>query len=218
MMREELRTPKAAGVAGIVFAGLFIGSLLALKPPDGGSEAALAQWYSGDAFSRLILVGLYLIPLAGIAFLWFIGVVRNRLGQREDRFFATVFLGSGLLFVAMLFAAAACATAIAVRIDVLGSVRSLDPTTVQFAHALTYAFLYIYAARAAGVFMITTSTLALRDESVPRWVAFVGYAVAVLLLVSLKYFQLIIMLFPLWVALVSIIMIVRPQREAPNIS
>ena len=50
---------------------------------------------------------LYLVPFAGIAFLWFIGVLRDRLGEREDSFFATVFLGSGLLFVAMLFASAA---------------------------------------------------------------------------------------------------------------
>ena len=49
-------------------------------------------------------MGLYLVPFAGIAFLWFIGVVRDRIGEREDKFFATVFFGSGLLFVAMLFA------------------------------------------------------------------------------------------------------------------
>ena len=52
-------------------------------------------------------IALNLIPFAGIAFLWFIGVLRDRIGQREDRFFAIVFLGSGLLFVAMLFVAAA---------------------------------------------------------------------------------------------------------------
>ena len=46
-------------------------------------------------------------PFAGIAFLWFIGVLRNRVGALEDQFFSTVFLGSGLLFVASLFASAA---------------------------------------------------------------------------------------------------------------
>jgi hypothetical protein len=51
------------------------------------------------------------VPFAGIAFLWFIGVVRDRLGAHEDRFFATVFFGSGILFLAMFFAAAAVAGA-----------------------------------------------------------------------------------------------------------
>jgi hypothetical protein len=37
------------------------------------------------------------VPFAGIAFLWFIGMLRDRLGEFEDRFFATVFFGSGLL-------------------------------------------------------------------------------------------------------------------------
>jgi hypothetical protein len=47
------------------------------------------------------------VPFAGIAFLWFIGVLRDRLGELEDRFFATVFFGSGLLFLGMLFLACA---------------------------------------------------------------------------------------------------------------
>ena len=59
-----------------------------------------------------------LLPFAGIAFLWFIAVVRDRLGELEDRFFATAFLGSGLLFIAMVFNAAAVAGGI---ISVLGS-------------------------------------------------------------------------------------------------
>ena len=57
--------------------------------------------------SNTVALALNLMPFAGIAFLWFIGVLRDRLGEQEDRFFATVFLGSGLLFLAMLFFSAA---------------------------------------------------------------------------------------------------------------
>lgn len=212
-MQREIRTPRAAGMAGLVFAVLFVTSLMLLRPPGDRSVASLARWYSGEALSTLVLVGLYAIPLAGIAFLWFVGVVHNRLGTREDRFFATVFLGSGLLFVAMLFAAAACAVAIAVQVDLLGLAPVSNAQILWFAQALTYAFMYIYAARAAGVFMITTSTIVLRDESMPKWVAFVGYAIAVLLMTSIKYFQYIIMLFPAWVAFVSVVLIVRRGAE-----
>jgi hypothetical protein len=209
--RTGLRTPRAAGVAGIVFAMLFMASLLLLRPPVAGSSASFEEWYAGHARSTLVLVGLYAIPFAGIAFLWFIGVVRDRIGQREDRFFATVFMGSGLLFVAMMFTAAACGTAMALQSDVRGTAVHFDSATLKFAQALTYAFLYVYAARAAGVFMITTSTIAWRDESMPRWVAILGYVIAALLLFSIKYFQLIIMLFPVWVALVSVIILARPR-------
>ena len=207
-VREELRTPRAAGLAGLIFSVLFAGSLLLVRAPVGRPTDALVRWYAGNDRTAIVVVGLYGIPLAGIAFLWFIGVVRDRIGRREDRLFATVFLGSGLLFVSMLFCAAATATALALRAETSGSPTLLDPAVLQFAQALTNAFLYIYAARAAGVFVIVTSTIALRTRSVPKWVAVVGYIVAVLLLISLRYFQVVIMLFPAWVALLSIFILV----------
>jgi len=63
-------------------------------------------------FGHVITLSLHLVPFAGLAFLWFIGVLRNRMGASEDQFFGTVFLGSGLLFVASLFAATAVAGAV----------------------------------------------------------------------------------------------------------
>ena len=95
---EELRAPRAAGVAGLLFSALFIFSLVAARPPASQAQSgeALATWYAGESQVMLAIVGLYTIPFAGIAFLWFIGVVRDRIGRREDRLFSTVFLGSGL--------------------------------------------------------------------------------------------------------------------------
>jgi len=110
---RDLRAPRAAGIAGLLFAVLFIGSLLLLRgQPDAGSTATeIERWYLGHDANRIGIIGLYLVPFSGIAFLWFIAVIRSHVGDREDQFFATVFLGSGLLFVAMLFAAAATASA-----------------------------------------------------------------------------------------------------------
>ena len=212
MAQRELRAPRAAGVAGLLFAVLFAATLLLLRPPLPASARELVAWYTDGARTTVVLVGLYVIPFAGIAFLWFIGVVNDRIGHREDRLFSTVFLGSGLLFVAMLFAAAASASAIALRIDSGLTVAEIDAGVLEFAMALTHAFLYVYAARAAGVFMIVTSTIAWRTRSVPGWVAIVGYVIAVLVLLSLRYFQLIIMLFPAWVALVSVFILVTPGK------
>ena len=76
-----------------------------------------------------VIGGLYLLPFAGIMFLWFVAVIRDQVGELEDRFFATVFFGSGLLFVATLFAAAAAASTPVV------AVRYLDmppPTSDTF--------------------------------------------------------------------------------------
>ncbi|MGH8578009.1 MAG: hypothetical protein ACREXJ_14095 [Gammaproteobacteria bacterium] len=91
--------------------------------------------------------------------MWFIGVLRDRLGQREDRFFATVFLGSGLLFLAMLFFSAAVAGGIIIAF-VAAPEHLLGSPTFTFGRAITYEIMNIYAIKMAGVFMIATSTVA----------------------------------------------------------
>ena len=110
LTRTSLRTPKAAAIAGIVFSILLvvIVSLLRLAVPDDPLEPG--AWLSTN--SKSVALAINLVPFDGVAFLWFIGVLRDRLGQREDRFFSTVFFGSGLLFLAMLFTAGGVIAAI----------------------------------------------------------------------------------------------------------
>ncbi len=92
---------------------MFAVILIHVAVPADSREAG--DWVLDDSKRRLVAIALNLLPFAGIAFLWFIGVVRDRLGEGEDRFFATVFLGSGLLFVAMLFVSGADASALLVE-------------------------------------------------------------------------------------------------------
>ncbi len=135
------------------------------------------------------MLALNLLPFAGIAFLWFMGVVRDRLGEHEDQFFATVFLGSGLLFLAMLFASAAMAGGIVIAYG--DSPTALDNSEAYgFARAATYVILNTYAIKMAGVFMISTCTLFLRTKVTPRWMALLGYVLALLLLVSISRVEL----------------------------
>ena len=204
---RDLRAPRAAGVAGLAFAALFVSSLLLLRsqPDAGSSSAEVASWYLHRG-GTVAIVGLYLAPFAGIAFLWFIAVLRHRIGEREDQFFATVFIGSGLLFVAMLFAAGAAAGApvIAVRFQ---DAPVPSPDIVVLSRGLAYTFLYVYGVRAAAVFMIVVSTIGLRTGTLPRWLVKVGYAIALVLLVSVSFFKLLVLLFPLWVAAISIVIL-----------
>ena len=103
----QLRTPRAAAVAGIIFSVLSITAmtLLRLSAPDRPSAAGM--WLTDSGHRAAVAIGLNLVPFAGIVCLWFIGVLRDRIGEREDRFFATVVLGSGLLFVGMMAVAGA---------------------------------------------------------------------------------------------------------------
>jgi len=144
-------------------------------------------------------------------------VLRDRLGELEDRFFATVFLGSGLLFLAMLFASAAVAGGIIIAYAARPE-GLLDSATFTFARAVTYEIMNLYAIKMAAVFMISTSTLAIRTGITPRWTAFLGFACALLLLLSGRYIEWIILVFPLWVLLISICILIDNLRRPSQIA
>jgi hypothetical protein len=211
---RDLTAPRAAGVAGLLFAVLFVSSLLLTQgaPGAGSSADEIAAWYLRNDSSRLALVGLYLAPFAGIAFLWFIAVIRSHFGSKEDLFFATVFLGSGLLFVAMLFGGAAAAGAPLAGVKFQGA-PAPSPDAIGLARALAYTLIYVYAVRVAAVFVISVSTLALRTGGLPRWLVFSGYVIALVMLFSVSFFRLTVLLFPLWVAAVSLVILftARPR-------
>ena len=213
LIRESLKTPRAAAVAGILFSVFLIAALVLLRLSVCADPLEAGVWLKTS--SNTVALGLNLVPFAGIAFLWFIGVLRDRLGKFEDRFFSTVFLGSGLLFLAMLFASAAVAGGIILTYAAKPE-GLLGSATFTFARAATYEIMNIYTVKMAAVFMISTSTLAIRTGFTPRWIAFLGYAFALLLLVSGRYVDWIIMVFPLWVLLISIYILIDNFRRPPE--
>ena len=149
--------------------------------------------------------------VAGIAFLWFIGVIRDRVGEREDRFFATVFLGSGLLFVGMIFVTAAVAG---------GLIASVSPSGPPGADSLALArntsaiLMNVYAMRMAAVFTLTTVTIARRTEIVSRWLSVAGLVAAVVLLVGVGISPWVELLFPVWILALSIDILIAGLRAA----
>jgi len=208
-----LTTPRAAGVAGIAFSVLFVLALIFLRRSLGrGLDTQTVMQNVTGSGSSLALAGLYVVPFAGIAFLWFIGVVRDRIGAREDKFFATVFLGSGLLFVAMLFAGAAVIGGL-VAGNRFGTATPTDLATVGFARSVGYSFLFVYAAKVAGVFTLATSTI-IRRSHWPRWTSLTGFMTAAVLILSLAFFEPIILLFAVWVAAISVYVLVTGGRQA----
>jgi hypothetical protein len=216
-VERSLETPRAAGFAGLAFAVLFGASVVLLRNhPSGDSTAAeIRDFYVGANAGKVALVGIYLAPFAGIAFLWFIAVVRNLIGDREDRFFATVFLGSGLLFVAMLFISAGAAGALMAAVKFQGEPVP-SPGTVVTIRSLAFGFLFVYAMRMAAVFMIVVSTIGKRLGIFPRWLVVVGYLAALVLILNISYSATLVLVFPAWVAAVSVLILsrARPREGA----
>jgi len=199
------RSLRAAGIAGIVFAVLFTASLLLLlgRPPADATGADLAIW-TRDSEQRWF-IGLQMIPFAGIAFLWFVATIRNRIGRREDQFLATVFIGSGLLFVAMMFAGGAAAAA-PVTIAAVHRV-ALDPEAALIGRGIAYALYFVYGLKMAAVFILVSSTIGLRSGTLPRWFCLLGYPTALVLLLVIFVSEVIVLIFPVWVTVASLILI-----------
>ena len=210
LTRAQLRTPRAAAVAGILFSVLLLAVfwLMRLSVPADPHEPG--AWLRGGV--TYVALALNLVPFAGAAFLWFVGALRDKLGAREDQFFATVFLGSGLLVLAMLFAAAAVVGAIIIAFHSAPEAL-IDSATFHFGRGLAYGMINIYVVKTASIFMITTSTIALYTQLTPRWLAIGGYVVAVVLLIGSYYLDWSILVFPLWVLLVSICILLDKEKE-----
>jgi len=196
---RSLTPPRGAAIAGVIFSVLMIVGLGLVRYAVPVDPAKPGTWLTEPARRDAVRFALDLVPFAGIAFLWFIGVLRNRLGQLEDQFFATVLLASGLLFVATLFVSAAVIDALIESV----AAANIDGETYYFGRRITDALVNLFAMKMAGVFMFSTCTIGLRTAIFPRWVAFVGYACALLLLVVIANWRWITLVFPLWMLLVS---------------
>jgi hypothetical protein len=199
---RPLRAPRAAAVAGILFSLLLLAAIVLMRTAVPNDPREAGAWLATRA--NTVALAMNLVPFAGIAFLWFIGVLRDRLGAHEDRLFATVFFGSGLLFLALLFVSAATAGGIVIAFAANPQFALATPT-FTLARALVYEATNIYAVKMAGVFMFVTWTLALRTRFLARWIAWLGYALALtLILVSSRSVEWILAVFPLWGLLTSL--------------
>lgn len=197
---QRLETPRAAAIAGILFALLYGASyvLIQVSVP----AISLQPISLSNNQVKSITLGLSLLPFAGIAFIWFLGVIRARMGVLEDQFFSTLFLGSGLIYIGLTFTASALSGG-------LLSAYAIDPMlmaesdSLLLARSITNQITTVYAIRMAGMFMIVLGTIWVRTRIMPRWLALITYGTAIILLISIGFTHWVTLLFPTWVLLIS---------------
>ena len=211
--RKALKSPRSAAIAGIIFSVLYGTSMVLINISLPHEPAAGFSWLETDV--RTVTLALNLIPYAGIAFLWFIGVIRDLLSDMEDRLFATVFLGSGLLFLALTFMGAALAGGLLSSYAIESSVL-VQSGVLTYSRKVIYHIFNIYAIRMAGVFMISLATIWLRTGLMHRGWAFLTYILALVLLLSIDYSFWVTLIFPGWVLAVSAYILTRNLRNQPQ--
>ncbi|CAM3688545.1 hypothetical protein OCAE111667_22110 [Occultella aeris] len=215
-VRERLFQGSGAGLAGLLFAVLFIvGFVILDQIPDSATTDELTAYYQGASGSAVIVAGFYLVPFSGLAFLWFIAAARHRLrslARREDPLLDTVQITAGVLFVAMIFVAAAAAVTGVSAVRLTPSDATADLVTLEQASTMTnYAqmLLMTYAFRTAGVFILASTTRGLRAKLFPRWFAVLSYLAVAVLLLSLTSVRAVVLVVPLWVAAAAGVILFR---------
>jgi hypothetical protein len=203
---RNLTTPRTAALAGVLFALLFGTVIILIRSslPEGAEPGS--QWL--EAGNDKIRLASELMPFAGICFLWFIGVVRADLGRLEDKFFATVTLGSGLLFLAMMFTTAAVGAALAATSHDLGDSVTGSGFDV-FGQILLLKLSKTYAVRMAAVFMMSLATIWLRTGLMPRWLVVLSYLAALTLIIGGDTSMWLTLAFPVWVLIVSVLFLIQ---------
>lgn len=205
---RALRNPRGVAIAGILFAVIFAISIILLRSALPKEPFADVEWVRQEA--GRMRVALFLIPFAGIFFLWFMGVVREYMGNLGDWFFSTLLIGSGVLFLAMIFVAVVVAGAIVDGVPEGGS-QSLGAETVGFGRSIMLEASGIYAVRMAAVFMFALGTVGMKTRLMPKWLWILTYILAALLLIFTNQNLWFTLIFPAWVLLVSIRMLVTGQ-------
>jgi len=206
---RPLRTPKAAAFAGIGFAVLQITSFVLLLISIPADSYDQHDWLIARADEITLALGL--LPFAGIAFLWFLGVLRDRLGHLEDQFFSTLFLGSGLLYLAMTFSTATIAGGL-LAVSAVDPDLLIDTGLLVFSRAIIYKFNNVFAIRMAGMFMFVLGTIWVRTGLMPRWLALVTYGIALTLIITISFYPWSSLFFPTWVLLISTYILVLNFR------
>ena len=214
---SPIRSIEAAAVAGLVFAILDIIALVLLNsaPDPSAPDSEIAAWYSVPSNRMSLTVGLLLSVISAVSFLWFVAVIRRRVGDREDRFFATVFLGSGILLTGVMLVGAAALASPAVTVD-LADGHVPDAGVLNAMAGLGTALLLLVLLRIQAVFVVSTSTLALLSKAFSRWLSYLGYGIALAMFFLPILSEPVSLAFPIWVAILSVALLIRRDDIIPE--
>jgi hypothetical protein len=197
---------RLTSLLGIAFALLFLAALALLTrtPSARSTDQELMTFYASGEQRWILLSGLYVLPVAAVAFLWFIAALRQwvEMSSRTiDHLQATVQMLSGVGFITLAFAAAGAATIVASSVDLAN--LPVDPTVARQFPLYSRTLLIIFGMRMAAIFVTTTAKLGHEAQLLPRWFVFGSYGVAAALFLVPTLSVWLVVVFPLWVLALS---------------
>jgi len=211
------RAATFTALAGISHAVLFLLAfgLLTTVPGAQATDAEILAYYESPESRRLLVIGLYVMPFAAIAFLWFIVTLRlwvraAVVSSRRDEFAAEMQLASGVIYLGLFMVSAAAISSTAATIEWTDA--AIDAIEARILPSYGATLLTVLAMRMAAVFVISSTRVASRTAFVPRWMVYGGYLVGVFLLLSITFSPALIIVFPLWIIIFCLLILQRARR------
>ena len=211
LTQQRLRSPRSAAIAGLIFSVLLGAIIVMIQISFPADPADIdMDWLKDD--SNIVSLAIGLVPVAGLAFLWFMGVARDLLGHLEDQFFSTVFTGSGLLFLGMLFVWAAIGGTILI-VHAQNPSILIDGDFYRIGRVLMREIIGVFAMSMAGAYVFSTGSIWFRTDVVPRWLSVLTWGIAVVLWLSAFLSWWFRMAFPIWVFVVSVYILAENRPD-----
>jgi hypothetical protein len=218
--RELQNAARFTAIAGITYAVLFIASfwLLTDVPKAGSSSQEIIDYYESDDGNAVTVVALYLMPFSGIAFLWFIVSLRMWISSRVERrvsvLFSNIQLVSGIIFLALFFAAGAALSVAALTIDI-GDTRLSPIAAAEFPQYGSSLF-FVFAIRMGAMFVFTTTNIGRASKILPNWFVIAGLVVGLTMLLSASFNRALILMFPVWVLILCLLILLHARKAAKH--
>jgi hypothetical protein len=206
-------------IFGILHALLYFASYYFLQsiPLGNATDAQIIDFYMNGDQRRLVIAGMYMMPFAGIAFLYFMVFLRMLAGSTSVRISAilsNIQLLAGTIFIGLLFTAAAASTSTAAGLEFANA--EMDPNFARQLPLFSTTLLLGFAMRMTAMFVFTSSSIGKATKLVPNWFAYLGYLVGVFLLLSASFTGWFALVFPVWVILLCAVIWWRLAQFAEN--
>lgn len=219
-MRSLRRAATLTALVGGAHAVLFLVSfwLMSAVPGASSSTSELVAFYGNSGDRRVVIVGLYLMPFAGMAFIWFVVALRmwvEGAAQGVSVLLSNIQLVSGILYIALLFAGAASTTVLAASVEFAEG--EIDPVVAHQFPVFGSSLMLVFALRMAAMFVLATSTIGRSSGVLPRWFCWAGYVVGGFLLLTATMHNWFALVFPGWLIVLSVILTMRARRISPDL-
>ncbi len=205
-----MRAARWAPISGIVFVVALILVFVVIGEGPGDSDQEITSWYADGGNRNSTFAGWVLVLIAALALVWFASVLRVRVHMRGDSMLPSLGQGGAVAAAALWLGAISAWNAIASSIEDSDEFV-LDPNTSRVLDSLG-EILFISAGVMVSLLVFATSVGAFKTGALPKWLAWLGIPVAILMLFT--FFFIPFLIFLGWVLVVSFMLIWKPAESA----